>query len=331
MTDELELLRDWNADAAPLTEATRAQARHRLLNTIARTDRHPAAAPSRRYALRLATAAVVTLAVTGTAVVITADGADEGGRTDRAGTNAPRMRNAAAVTVLNGAAAWATKHEKPVAPRDDQFIYSKRIIKETETKTGAVKTYVDENWDSVDGTKRSLTMELGRVIWEEPMGEKENVWPPREWSKLKKLPTDPERLISVIIGVGTSGKPIDDFTASDWYFAYFLLGELLKWPVLPEALRPAAYEALALVPGVKVTPGMEDSAGRAGVGISYPEEAHDKGNYLIFDPESHEFLGFRAERTSRSGKKTYIQLSHVVDWTIVDRLRQRPQARGHSG
>ncbi|MER5752179.1 CU044_5270 family protein [Streptomyces sp. NPDC002088] len=324
MTDELELLRDWNADASPLTEPTRAQARHRLLNTITRTERHPDAAPSRRHALRLATAALVTMAVTGAAVLITEDGADEGGRTNRAGTNAPQMRNAAAVTVLNGAAARASRHEKPVAPRDDQFIYSKRIIKETERKTGAVKTYVDVNWDSVDGSKRSLTMELGRVIWEEPMGKNEGVWPPREWSKLKKLPTDPEKLIQGIIGVGTSDKSIDAFTAWDWYEAYFMLGELLKWPVLPEGLRPAAYEALALVPGVKATPGMKDSAGRTGVGISYPKRASEKGKYLIFDPESYEFLGFRAERTSRSGKKTYIQLSHVADWAIVDRLKQRP-------
>lgn len=324
MTDELELLRDWDADASPLTEPARAQARHRLLNTIARTERHAGAAPSRRHALRLATAAVVTLAVTGTAVLIAENGADEPGRTDPAVTNAPRMRNVAAVTVLNGAAARATRHEKPVAPRDDQFIYSKRIIQETERKTGTVKTYTDVNWDSVDGSERSLTMELGRVIWEEPMGKDEGVWPPREWSRLKKLPTEPEKLISGIIAVGTSDKSLDEFTAWDWYDAYFMLGELLKWPVLPEGLRPAAYAALALVPGVRATPGMKDSAGRTGVGISYPEEEAEKDKYLIFDPESYDFLGFRAERTSRSGKKTYIQLSHVVDWAIVDRLKQRP-------
>lgn len=321
MTDELELLRNWGADAAPLTEDSRAQARHRLLNTIARTRRHPGAAPGRRHALRLAMAAVVTMAVTGTVVTITADGADERGRP---GTNAPQMRNAAAVTVLNGAAGRASTDEKPVVPSDDQFIYSKRVIQETERDTGAVKTYVDENWDSVDGSQRSLTMELGRVIWEDPQGGNENVWPPREWSKLKKLPTDPEKLVTAIIGVGTSDKSTDDFTAWDWYDAYFMLGELLKWPVLPQGLRPAAYEALALVPGVKATPGMKDSAGRAGVGISYSGERPQNGKYLIFDAESYEFLGFRDERTSRSGKKTYIQLSHVVDWAIVDRLRQRP-------
>ncbi|MGW0916881.1 CU044_5270 family protein [Streptomyces sp. NPDC002784] len=324
MSDELELLRDWNADAAPLTEEARDQARHRLLNTMTRTQQHPDTAPGRRHVLRLAAAAVATVAVTGTAVLIAPDGADEGDRTDRAGTNAPRMRNAGAVTVLNGAAALASRHEKPLAPRNDQFIYSKRVIQETEQQTGAVKTYTDVNWDSVDGSQRSLTMELGRVIWEEPMGKNEGVWPPREWSALKKLPTDREQLIRGIIAVGTSDKPIDEFTAWDWYDAYFMLGELLKWPVLPEGLRPAAYAALALVPGVKATPGMKDSAGRSGVGISYPEGPYEKGKYLIFDAESYEFLGFRAERTSRSGKKTYIQLSHVVDWAIVDRLRQRP-------
>ncbi|MFJ8036527.1 CU044_5270 family protein [Streptomyces sp. NPDC096032] len=324
MTDELDLLRDWDADASPLSEPTRAQARHRLLNTIARTQRHPGAAPSRRHALRLATAAVATLAAAGATVLITEDAADEDGRTDRAGTSAPRMRSAAAVTVLNGAAARASRRETSVAPRDDQFIYWKRIIKETARKTGAVKSYVDVNWDSVDGSKRSLTMELGRVIWEEPLGKNEGVWPPREWSKLKKLPTDPAKLIRGIISLGRSDKSIDAFTAWDWYDAYFMLGNLLKWPVLPDGLRPAAYEALALVPGVTATPGMKDSAGRTGVGISYPRESSEKNRYLIFDPESYEFLGFRDERTSRSGKETYIQLSHVVEWAIVDHLRQRP-------
>ncbi|MCX4762849.1 CU044_5270 family protein [Streptomyces sp. NBC_01275] len=327
MTDELELLRDWDADAAPLTESARARARHRLLNTMARAQRHPDAAPGRRHVLRFAAAGAVAVAVTGTAVLITEGGADEGDRADRAdrvsGTATPRMSNVSAVTVLNGAAVYTGRHEKTVAPRDDQFIYSKRIIKETERRTGAVKTYEDVNWDSVDGSKRSLTMELGRVIWEEPMKKGESVWPPREWSELKKLPTDPRQLIPRI-GLGTSSMPISDFTAQEWFNAYFMLGELLKWPVLPQGLRPAAYKALALVPGVKAVPGVKDSAGRTGVGISYPESPFAKGKYLIFDPESYEFLGFRDERTSASGDKTYIQVSHVVDWAIVDRLKQLP-------
>ncbi|MET9513450.1 CU044_5270 family protein [Streptomyces flavidovirens] len=317
MSDELELLRDWDADASPLTEPARAQARHRLLNTITRTERHPDTGPSRRRALRLATAGVVAMAITGTAVLITTEG-------EGPGTVAPQMRNAAAAKVLNGAAAYAGKQERPVAPRGDQFIYSKRIIKETDRKTGKVKTFVDVNWDSVDGSKRSLTMERGNVIWEEPMKDGSFVWPPREWSKLKKLPTDPEKLVPAIISArGTTDQSIHDLSGFDWFQAYFLLGELLKQPVLPPGMRPAAYEALALVPGVKTIPGVKDSAGRTGVGIAYTGQGSQKGSYLIFDAESYEFLGFRNEGSTASGR-TYIQLSHTVEWAIVDRLKQRP-------
>ena len=150
MNDELEFLREWDADAAPFTAPARDRARHQLLNAMAHADQRTGAGPSRRHALRLAAAAVVATAVTGTAALIGTDGSGEGGAP---GTSTPRLENAAA-TVLNGAAAWEREQEKePVAPRDDQFIYSKRIIKETEQKTGKVKTYTDEMWDSVDVSK----------------------------------------------------------------------------------------------------------------------------------------------------------------------------------
>ncbi|MFC7891928.1 CU044_5270 family protein [Streptomyces sp. NPDC057381] len=324
MNDELELLREWDADAAPLTGPARDRARHQLLNAIAHADRRTGrhTGPGRRHLLRLAAAAVVATAVTGTAVLIGTDGSGGGGTP---GTSSPRVENAAA-TVLNGAAAWEREQEKqPVAPRDDQFIYSKRIIKETEQKTGEVKTYTDEMWDSVDVSKPSLTMELGREMWEEPAEEGGGVWPPRKWSELRKLPQDPEKLVLAIISLGSraSDRSISDLDEHERFEAYWLLGELLKNPVLPQGLRPAAYEALALVPGVRTIPGVKDSAGRTGVGIAHTGRGSYKSKYLIFDPASYEFLGFRDERISTSGKK-YIQLSHVVDWGIVDRVRQRP-------
>jgi hypothetical protein len=319
MNDELELLREWDADAAPLTGPARDRARHQLLDAMTRAGRRTG--PGRRHALRLAAAAVVATAITGTAVLTAADGSGEGGAP---GASTPRVENAAA-TVLNGAAAWERRQEEePVAPRDDQFIYSKRIIKETEQKTGKVKTYTDEMWDSVDASQRSLAMELGREMWEEPAGTGGGVWPPRKWSALKKLPHGPEQLISAILSHGRShDRSTSDLDEFERFQAYWLLGELLKNPVLPQGLRPAAYEALALVPGVRTIPGVKDSAGRTGVGIAHAWRGSN-GAYLIFDPASYEFLGFRDERISASGKKKYIQLSHVVDWGIVDRVRQRP-------
>ncbi|MFI7893492.1 CU044_5270 family protein [Streptomyces sp. CACIS-1.16CA] len=323
MNDELALLREWDADAAPFTGTAKARARHRLLNAMAHADERTGTGLGRRHALRFAAAAVVATAVTGTAVLIGTDGSGEGGAP---AVSTPRLEYAA-VTVLNRAAAWEREQErKPVTPRDDQFIYSKRIIKETEQKTGKVQTYTDEMWESVGASNPSLSMELGREMWEEPAGKGNGVWPPRKWSELKKLPHDPERLVLAILSSGSrpDGRSISDLDEPNRYEAYWLLGELLKNPVLPQGLRPAAYEALAHVPGVKTIPGVKDSAGRAGVGIAHTGRGSYKSKYLIFDPVSYEFLGFRDERTSASGKETYVQLSHVVEWGIVDRLRQRP-------
>ncbi|MGW6584792.1 MULTISPECIES: CU044_5270 family protein [Streptomyces] len=323
MNDELELVREWDADATPLNGPAKALARHRLLHAMAHADKRTGTGLSRRHALRFVAAAVVATAVTGTAVLIGTDGSGEGGAP---AASTPRLEYAA-VTVLNGAAAWEREQERePVAPRDDQFIYSKRIIKETEQKTGQVQTYTDEMWDSVGVSKPSLSMELGREMWEEPAGKGNGVWPPRKWSELKKLPQDPERLVLAILSAGSrpDGRSIGDLDEPHRYEAYWLLGELLKNPVLPQGLRPAAYEALAHVPGVKTIPGVQDSAGRTGVGIAHTGRGSYKSKYLIFDPVSYEFLGFRDERTSASGKETYAQLSHVVEWGIVDRLRQRP-------
>ncbi len=322
MTDELELLRDWDADAAPLTEPARAQARHRLLNTIVHADRqrHPAAArPGRRNALRIATAAVVFTAVTGTAVLIAGEDAD-----------APRMVNTRAAKVLNAAAVWESEHEKPVVPRDHQFIYWKRIITETEQGTGEVTTFVDEMWNSVDGSKRSLTMERGQVFWEEPVKKGHGVWPPRTWSGLEELPTDPEKLLLAMTGDRTPPESISELGDERWWDLAFSLTALLKDPVLPPGLRPAAYEALALIPDMKAVPGMKDARGRAGVGIAYakappgePKQKPGQEQYAIFDAQTYEYLGFRTGCTTASGKKC-VQRSYVADWGVVDRLKQRP-------
>ncbi|NGN68808.1 Tat pathway signal protein [Streptomyces sp. A7024] len=316
MNDELELLRDWDADAPPLAEPARDRARHQLLNTIVHADgRHPAADPSRRRALRLGTAAVVALAITGTAVVITSD---EGDRTDHPGTTTPRMTQAAAV--LNGAADRERKQEKNLRPpRDDQYMYTMTVIKQTEVKTGKTKTYHNEIWASVDGSKPTWTEDLGNAYWDDA-GDK---WPPSDWKGLKKLPTGPEKLAAAIVSMGTSDKPIRDFSKFERFQAYFLLGELLKSPMLPKGLRPAAYEAIALVPGLKTIPGVKDARGRTGVGIEYTGPHGQKGKYLIFDPQTYEYLGFRQPGETRSGK-SIVLLSYQDEWGIVDKVKQRP-------
>ncbi|MFF3641831.1 CU044_5270 family protein [Streptomyces sp. NPDC002564] len=321
--NELDELRGWDAGAPPLDDDARHRARVRLF--AAMNERPPAVRPSRRRpVLRIAVTGLVAAAVAA-ALLVAADGTTKEQRAESPPTGSPRVAHVTAAKVLHGAAARERAHEKrTVVPRDDQFLYSKEIVTETERRTGKVTRFTNEMWDSVDGSRRSLSMELGTPMWEEAMDREkgEGVWPPRRWAELKQLPTDPEKLVPVIIEMRATDKTIGAFTKDERWDAYFLLGELLKSPVLPGGLRAAAYEGLALVPGVRTVHGVEDSAGREGVGIAYPGAF--KGRLLIFDAKSYEFLGLRDERTSPDGKKTYVQLSHTVDWAVVDRVWQRP-------
>ncbi|MFE4968236.1 CU044_5270 family protein [Streptomyces sp. NPDC056660] len=330
--DELRELRDFDMGAPPLDDETRQRARTRLRAAMA------GPAPrvrQRRPVLRVALTAGLAAAVAAGVLVAVRD--DDGTRTHRTAkppaTSAPAMRNVSAQTVLKGAAAYERKHERTVSPRDDQFIYTKEIIKETNQKTGATRSYTDENWRSVDGSQRGWAMEIGQGWWTPPLKKGESVWPPRDWGRLRKLPTDPEQLIlSIANEFGARKTSLDDLTDEDWSQVHFSLAGLLKLvPVEPEGLRPAAYEALGMVPGVRVVPGQKDAKGRTGVAITYDDPTLPKGSvgfggYFVFDPVTYEFLGFRDVRTSGDGAamKTYTQLSYLDSWAVVDKVKQRP-------
>lgn len=333
--NELDELRDWEAGAPPLDDDTRHRARVRLFAAMNEQDAPPRPSWHRRPVLRIAVAGAVAAAVTGT-VLVAVDSGDQGEpRANPPASSAPSMRNVSARAVLNGAAAYERAHQKTVAPHDDQFIYTKEIIKETEEKTGAVTRHVDENWRSVDGSKRSWIMEIGKGWWSEPLKENEGMWPPQDWGTLKKLPRDPEKLILSLLhktGPNDRNDSLDEITDQEWSDIHFSLAGLLKLvPVMPEGLRPAAYEALGMVPGVKAVPGQKDAKGRTGVAITYddptqPEGSSGFGGFFIFDPKTYRFLGFRDTRSSGDGKamKTYVQLSYLESWAITDRAKQRP-------
>ncbi|MEV2216601.1 CU044_5270 family protein [Streptomyces sp. NPDC050997] len=310
--NELKLLREWDEDAPPLADSARARARFRLYQAM----QAPAASPavSRRPLLRIAVAAVAAAAVT-TGVVVA----------ENSGTS-PRTRTVSATTVLRGAAAEERRLEKSIAPRDDQFIYTKEIIKESPVGGGRSKTYVDESWNSVDGSKRSYVSELEHTQWVPPYQPGQGNWPPRRWSQLKQLPTDPDKLpIALRDGRGKPdyGRPTK---ADEWPIVQFLLSGLLRDPVLPKGLRPAAFEALATVPGVKVLPGQTDAGGRAGIGIQYVGPPNtpwaDGERVLVFDAKTYQYLGTRDQR--KVGAVTYEQWSYTAAHGVVDRVKQRP-------
>lgn len=313
--NELELLREWDAEAPPLSDTARARARFRLYQAM----RDPASPHSpvgvrRRPLLRIAVAGVAAAAVT-TTVLVAQD------------TETPsRTQPVSVTTVLRGAAAEERRHEKPIAPRDDQFLYTKEVIKETPVGGGPSTTYVDESWDSVDGSKRSFVSELGHTQWVPPDQPGQSSWPPRRWSQLKRLPTDPARLLVALRDMGGDPEYDRPTQPDEWPMVHIFLTGLLRKAVLPEGLRSAAFEALAAVPGVKLLPGRTDADGRPGVGIQYVGKPGTPwaqgGPVLVFDAKTYQYLGMRDRRTA--GGRTYDQWSYVAAQGAVDRVKQRP-------
>lgn len=351
-TEELRALREYDAGAPPLDAATRRRVWVRLYAamTAEAAGNPPAPAVRRsRPVLRIALTATVAAAVAG-GVLVAGQVNGSGGRTaaSRAG-NSPVLLNVSAQTVLDGAATYARQHEKAPVPRDDQFVYTKEIIKATNRATGSTTTYTDEDWRSVDGSQRSWIMEYGKGWWSEPAHPGETEWPPQDWGSLKKLPTNPEQLIRYLVpGAGTATPTstptstptptptptrasLSGITDEQWSMLHFQLAGLLKLvPVMPDGLRPAAYEALAMIPGVKAVPDQQDAEGRTGIAITYddptgPSTDPGYGAYFVFDPKTYEYLGFRDHRTADDPKHTeFTDFSYLSTWSVVDHPKQHP-------
>lgn len=334
--EELRELRDYDAGAPPLDDATRRRMRARLLAVVAAGDGPAPAVRQRRPVPRRP---VLRIALTGAVAAAMVGGVLVAGQVGRSGTGTgggtPAMRNAAAQTVLHGAAAYARQHEEATGPRDDQFVYTKEIIRETNLRTGAVTSYTDEDWRSVDGSKPSWIMEIGKGWWAPPLAWGETEWPPAQWRELRKLPTDPRKLILSLVPGGEPGDPgtsLDGLTAEQWWQVHFaLIGMLKLLPVMPEGLRPAAYDALGMVPGVTLVENQKDAEGRTGVAVTYddPTNAHrteGSGDSFVFDPKTYAYLGYRAERTTGKGahKTEFSQFTYLDSWAVVDKAKQRP-------
>ncbi|MGY0062518.1 CU044_5270 family protein [Streptomyces sp. LZ34] len=318
--DELELLRDWDTGAPPLTGRARSRARARLFAAMG-----GAPAPRRRHPLlRVVVAASVAAAATAGVLVAVNQGSGSDPAQARP-TASPRLQNVSARTVLNGAAAFERKRGKGIEPRDDQFIYTKEIIKETSKKTGKTKTYTDENWRSVDGSHRSWVMEIGHGWWSDPDPQEGSSWPPQDWTRLEKLPTDPDKLLIAVRDWAYKkphyNRPIEDDEWGDIEFG--LAGLLYRVPVMPDGLRAAAYEALGRIPGVKATPGEKDAKGREGIAISY-DSPHGLSSVFIFDANTYAYLGMRDIRSSDKTHDQYVQRSYLDGYAVVDKVKQRP-------
>ncbi|MGW7253785.1 CU044_5270 family protein [Streptomyces sp. NPDC054834] len=311
--DDLTAVREWAADTPPLTDEARAAARTRLRRAIAQERRGTRPfGPHRRLVLRAALAGTAAAATAGVVVATR----------DHEGADAPRIATLGAAQVLRKAADRSRTHgtRLPV-PRDDQYFYTKTSIARTYDKGGRRRTWTDESWLSVDGSKPSRRQEHGKVHHDPPLGKHEVQWPPTVYSKLAAMPRDPDKLLHMF-RLGARSSPETDFQAFT-EACLFLQGPR----VMPPGLQAATFEALAEIPRVGVDHDEVDVLGRRAVGVSYPECDFT----FLFDRRTYDYLGLRVKgstaefahgRWRQSG--WYHETRCVRQVGVVDRIGRRP-------
>ncbi|MFF7445429.1 MULTISPECIES: CU044_5270 family protein [unclassified Streptomyces] len=331
--DDLTVVREFEADVAPLTDDARTAARARLRRAIVR-DGRPGAL-SRRLMIRVAVAGTATAAVAG-GVVVTGRHGDGGG------TDAPRIATLSAAELLHKAAARsrADSAGTPV-PRDDQYVYTKMFVARTYVNGGRRRTWTDESWMSVDGSKPSRRQEYGKVHRDPPLGRHEVRWPPTEYAKLAEWPTDPDRLLDTLrMGLGPGGRSAEATVGSDEVhvapmgqdkidrMAFVNAVQLFVVPrIMPPGLEAATFEAVARIPGIRIDREAVDGLGRKAVAVSYPEFDFA----FLFDATDYTYLGLRLKGSTADlvdGKfkhrDRYHELRAREQLGVVDRIGQRP-------
>ncbi|HLL38009.1 MAG TPA: CU044_5270 family protein [Streptomyces sp.] len=310
--DELTTVRAWDADGGELSDEARAAAWTRLLAAVAEEGR--GAAPvrplSRRLVFRAALGGAAAAAVG--AVVVARD---------QGSPRTPALEPVSAHDVLRRAAARtrAVGSDLPV-PRDDQYFYTRTHIRQTPLKGGRTRTWTDESWLSVDGSKPSLREQHGKVHHDPPLGKHEVIWPPTVYSGLQKLPTDPDKLLDVL--------RLDQEVSPESDMHVFFEGcMLLMGPrVMPPGLQAATFDALSKLPRIRLDHDAVDGAGRAAVGVSYPGTEFT----FLFDRTTYDYLGLRTKGSVPKKVKGewiqagwYYETRSLEDIQVVDRIGQR--------
>ncbi len=326
------------ADTPPLTADARSAARRRLQNAMDEEGRRPVVTLlPRRTAFRLAVAATVAVAAGGSAVVVAASGGDARPGA-RPAARSPRMALSAAQVLHNAASRTLTDGSPLPIPRDDQYLYTKTLTIRTPLHGGRPpRTWTDESWLSVDGSKPSLRQELGTVHHDPALGPHEVPSFPTQYAQLQKLPTDPDKLlkwlgygqdahVTAVRVDGGSASKAPAFDPDSLVYVNACL--LMKGPrVMPPGLQAAAFEALAKLPRVTLDHDGVDALGRHGVAVSYPRMSFS----LVFDRTTYAYLGLRQtgstpKRVDGHWKQTdfFTELTAREQAAVVDRIGQHP-------
>ncbi|NUR92361.1 MAG: CU044_5270 family protein [Nonomuraea sp.] len=286
--DELKLLREMRSDAPEPDLA-------RLRGIRKRAPR------GRRRFMILPVVAALATAVAVVVVVLSPE------RTQPRVTPPTRLLNAS--TTLERAATVAGRRAVPPEPREDQWQYRKYS---TVQPDGDEETF--QEWIRYDGTQIARTD--GKVEDVAPDPGDDDLSPQKYRAKLLALPTDPDKLLAKVTGdrhwidypKGEGSAPGAERPDQR---AFRVLGVYLEQQaVMPPRLEAAIYRALARIPGIRVEEGVQDGAGRTGLGLTL-ESSRDR--WLVLDPSTYRLLGDRSTAGFAAGFATAELASGIVD------------------
>lgn len=183
---------------------------------------------------------------------------------------------------------WLTiSHDKLYVPADrsDEWIWSRSFREpytafSAEGELLAQQKYQNE-FDQADGKT-----ELLRAPSAEFYGN--SVVP-----DFDSLPTDPQELLNHIYTVTAGGGQSVDGAALEW------IADTLRTGVVPVKIRAALYQAVAGIPGVKITDQAANLQGRVGVAIGRVESADNSRQDLIIDKKTGALIGERLVNLSK--------------------------------
>jgi hypothetical protein len=153
-----------------------------------------------------------------------------------------------------------------------------------------------------------------------------------EFSHLSRLPTEPEALRLAIENRHGGGTPVDPSPADSPRGGATVerLLEILSEPITSPALRAAAFDALAEIPGIGFERDVVDAAGRKGDAISWVVD-RGFGRRFIFDPRTSEILAgaemiFDSQAAGYPGvpDETVFRETAYLQSGIVSSTRERP-------
>ncbi len=152
-------------------------------------------------------------------------------------------------------------------------------------------------------------------------------------SRLSQLPTEPEALRLTIENRRDGSRSVDPSPAASPRGGATVerLLEILSEPITGPALRAAAFNALAEIPGIGLERDVADGTGRKGDAISWVRDG-GFGRRYIFDPRTSEILAeaemiFNAKAAGYPGipDDTVFRETAYLQSGIVSSARERPQ------